>query len=323
MKKIFQLLFLLSLLISVFSCTKNRNDIIIDLGDVDNGGGNKDTTSTTKPKTLVLFNASVESLVSSKAMTALSSGRYAMIWAYNADLPLSSGLNNRVSYKSETAGVLTPVSNPMYLPDNTYNFYSVATNSTTNQNPNFDSQTGISSSTLSNGIDYLWWNSTRVAITSSTVNIPIIYSHCATQIVIKLYAGNGVQLNTQSAATITPSDNKASKMNLTTGVITPSTSLSSQSVKMGVSNFVSQYTMLPLTMSGNLTATFTVTINNETKPRVFSVKVPVPSGNLSPGKSYLYKAVVNANEITFNSVDVIDWIVVDEEGTPLYPTQIQ
>lgn len=325
MKKIYSAFFALLVVALVSSCTKNRNDIIIDLGGVENGGGNKDTTSTStnKPKALVLFNASVESLAQSKGVTALPADRYAMIWAYNAADPLSSGLINRVIYKSATAGVLTPVNNPMYLPNNTYNFYSVSTNSSSNQNPNFNGQTGISTSSLSNGIDYLWWSSANNAIAATTVNIPIVYTHCGTQIVIKLYAGNGVQLNSQSAATITPSNPQGSQMNLVTGVITPSTSVSSQVVNMGVSNFVSQYTMLPLSMSGNLTATFTVTINNETKARVFSVNIPVPSGKLAPGKSYLYKAIVNANEIIFSSVDVIDWIIVNEEGTPLYPTQIQ
>lgn len=326
-KKTTPILFILigMIVVSVLSsCTKNRNDIIIDLGDVNNGNGNSnDTTSSNKQKSLISFSASVESVTQSKSMTALPANRYSMIWAYNASKPMSDGIINRLLFKSEKPGTLSPVSGPMYLPNGNYNFYSVTTNSSINQNPNFNSDTGISASNLSNGIDYLWWGSSNVSIQKTTVNIPIIYSHSATQVVIKLIAGNGIVLNSQTAGTITPSNPASITMNLQTGIINPATSLDSKAIAMGVSNFVSQLTMLPLTMSGKLTTTFTVLINNETVPRVYSVNIPVPSGGLAPGKSYLYKAIVNANEITFSSVNVIDWIVVDEQGTPLYPTQIQ
>lgn len=306
------------------SCTKNRNDIVIDLGDINNGNENgKDTTSSNKPNNLISFSASVESVTQSKSMTALPANRYSMIWAYDANKPMANGIINRTLFKSEKPGTLSPVSNPMYLPNGNYNFYSVTTNSSINQNPNFNTDTGISTSNLSNGIDYLWWGNPNVSILTTTVNIPIIYSHCATQVVIKLVAGNGIVLNSQTAATITPSNPANLTMNLKTGVINPATSLDSKTAAMGVSNFVSQFTMLPLSMSGKITTTFTVLINNESTPRVYTVNIPVPSGGLAPGKSYLYKAIVNANEITFDSVNVIDWIIVDEQGTPLYPTQIQ
>lgn len=304
------------------SCTKNRNDIFIDLGDVNNGSGS-DTTTTDKSKSQISFSASVESIAQTKAISALAENRYAMIWAYASNKPSSSGLESRLLFKSDKPGTLTPIFEKMYLPNGNYNFYSIATNSSSNLNPNFNSDSGISSSPLSNGIDYLWWSSPNTSILKSTVNIPIVYSHSATQVVVKLIGGKGIYLTSQTAGTITPSNPANLTMNLQTGVITPATSVDSKGSAMGVSNFVSQYTMLPLLMTGSLTATFTVTINNETSQRVYTVNIPVPSGGLKAGKSYLYKAIVNANEITFNTVNVIDWIVVDEQGTPLYPTQIQ
>lgn len=302
------------------SCAKNRNDIYIDLGDVNNESG-KDSTAG-KPNSQISFSASIESIAQTKSISPLSSNRYAMIWAYASNRPMSAGPSSRLLFKTDKPGTLTPVFNPMYLPNGNYNFYSIATNSSSNQNPNFNSESGVSSSALLNGVDYLWWGSPNVSIAASSVNIPIVYSHSCTQVVIKLVAGKGIVLNSQSAATITPANPSGLTMDLLNGVITPGTILQPGGVAMGVSNFVSQYTMLPLAISGNMTATFTIMINNESVSRLYTVGIPVPSGGLKAGKSYLYKAIVNANEIIFNSVDVIDWIEVDEQGTPLYPTQV-
>lgn len=314
------------LLMFFCSCTKEYNDIIINIGNgsesgIPGGSGNGNTGNDSVTGTLnkVNFWANIESLKSTKTLSAFSEGRFATVYVYPAGGSMEqSPLFNNL-YTTNSPGTLTPVNSAIYLSDGSYNIYSVATNQTSNMDPVFDK--GESASVLQNGIDYLWWGTVGQTIETSPENLQIVFRHACAQVVVKLVAGNGVTINSTQSATIMPPLNTAS-MNLSTGIITPATSFSSTPLAMGVSNNICQATILPLNNVTSIAATFNLLINGETSTRNFEVKIPVPAEGFTYGNSYLYEAIVSSNTISFNQVSVINWVVVDETGTPLYPEEI-
>ena len=203
----------------------------------------------------------------------------------------------------------------MFLSNGTYNFYAVSDNFSTIP-PTFTS--GVSEP-LFNGIDYLWWSAIQQDVNSSQINIPIVYGHVATQVVVELTGGEGITINQLVSAMITPPVVGAT-MDLGTGVITPATAFG-KADKMGINGLTAQYIMLPIRHSAPMTLTLEISADNENSTRTYTTQIPLPDGELKAGNSYLFKAVINGNSVTLASVNVKDWTDVDETGKPLYPTQ--
>lgn len=304
------------------SCSKNINDIYISTDGngncPNNGGGTTGGGGTNANQAFIQFTAGVESQ-KTKGVYAFPKSRYASIMAFTAGTAPTVTPLAALPYIANSPGTLTSTSgSPMYLPNGSYDFYSIATNQTSNSNPNF---TGGVSAPLQNGIDYLYWNVKAQTVVPPQLSVPITYSHECTQVSVKLQSGNGISIDSLAAATITPGTPGAT-MSLATGVITPATTLSTTATSMGVSGMAAQYTMLPVNTTTQAKATFTIFINGEKTSRNYQVSFALPTGGWTAGNSYVYQATVNANEIIFNSVNVRDWIPVDETNTPLYPTQI-
>ena len=153
---------------------------------------------------------------------------------------------------------------------------------------------------------------------SSQINIPIVYLHAATQVVIEISEGESIRLNKLISATITPPEPGAS-MDLATGTIPPATTFDRPD-KMGINGFLAQYIMLPLETSEPMSLTLEIMANGESASRIYTVDIPVPDGALKAGNSYLFSAIIDGNTVTFSSVNVKNWTEVDETGNPLYPT---
>ena len=156
-------------------------------------------------------------------------------------------------------------------------------------------------------------------VNSSQINIPIVYGHVATQVVVELTGGEGITINQLVSAMITPPVVGAT-MDLGTGVITPATAFG-KADKMGINGLTAQYIMLPIRHSAPMTLTLEISADNENSTRTYTTQIPLPDGELKAGNSYLFKAVINGNSVTLASVNVKDWTDVDETGKPLYPTQ--
>lgn len=304
MKKI---LYLLGLVLLASACDDDDCNCNVNPNPGDTDG---------KGNYIVRFEAGVEKENLLKSASPLQQTDEVYIYAYNdtvknlRETPVASGL-----YEANTPGVLTGVNGyQMYLPNNTYDFYAVS-----NNNPTVPvTFVNGSSEPLKNGVDYLWGKS-QSQIASQATKCSFTLNHRATQVIINLTAGNGITINKLVSATITPSS-VGGIMNLETGAITPSTTLGS-AVNMGVANTNCQYTMLPLNYSSPIAVTFTVLINGETAARTYTSAIQAPSGQLSSGNSYLFKAIVNADEIDFAEVFVNAWNNVDETGNPIYPIQ--
>lgn len=298
----------------IFSSGCTKNIITLDIGDENkpSGGNNSDGTS------LITFNASVEDRnLLTRAISPMNQGIKSTLYAFEPSTqndikttPSAQGL-----YITSSPGVLTGVNGyKMYLENGIFDFYAVSDNFSTIP-PKFSAG---KSEPLFNGIDYLWWHNPNLDVASSQVNIPIVYLHAATQVVIEITEGDGIRLNNLVSAMITPPEIGAS-MDLATGVIPPATKLDIPD-KMGINGPLAQYIMLPLKISTPMSLTIEVMVNGENASRTYTVDVPVPDGELKAGNSYLFNAIIDGNAVTFSSVNVKNWTEVDETGNPLYPT---
>ena len=308
-----QIMVFICTIIFFSGCTKNIITLDIGEGNKPSEGNNPGGTS------LITFNASVEDRnLLTRAMSPMDQGIKSTLYAFEPSTqnnietttPSAQGL-----YITSSPGVLTGVNGyKMYLGNGVFDFYAVSDNFSTIP-PEF---LAGKSEPLFNGIDYLWWHGPRLDVVGSQVNIPIIYLHTATQVVIEMTEADGIRLDKLVSAMITPPETGAS-MDLATGVIPPATKLDVPD-KMGINGSLAQYIMLPLKISTPMSLTIEVMVNGENTPRIYTVDVPVPDGELKAGNSYLFNAIIGESAITFSSVNVKNWTEVDETGNPLHPT---
>ena len=105
-----------------------------------------------------------------------------------------------------------------------------------------------------------------------------------------------------------------------TGIITSEVSYD-KAADMGINDFTVQYIMLPVKSSSPMTLTLELMVNGESFSRTYTTPLTPPNNLLSAGNSYLFRAVINENSISFANVSVKEWTEVDESGNPLYPVQ--
>ena len=77
--------------------------------------------------------------------------------------------------------------------------------------------------------------------------------------------------------------------------------------------------MLPLKIDQPMKLVLKLHANGEPDVKTYEVDVPVPDGELAAGNSYRFRAVIDADNVSFPQVGVSDWVDVDETGNPLYP----
>lgn len=316
LSKRFTLVMFASSILFLSGCTKSI--VNIELGNAPNEGSSTEGGSSgSTQENLVNFSASVESSNITRALTPMQKGIANLLFAFKSpiatlDAPTKEGL-----YVTTSVGIMTGVRDyKMYLPNGVYTFYAVSNNTYSTPVQFTD---GISHP-LINGVDYLWANNKLQDVNSRQVNIPIIYLHSATQVVFEISNDPSLKLDKLVSATITPSK-PGGTMQLLNGDITPSTTYSPTPANMGINKFRTQYIMLPLETNDPMKLVLNVLVNGETTPRVYSVDVPVPNGNLKGGSSYVFSAILGENSVSFADVNIARWTDVDETGNPLYPSQ--
>lgn len=298
------------LMLVASGCAKNEIYIKVPGSDTDSGSGSSDAS-------LVTFHASVESTNLVRSLSPMRKNVETNVFAFNgtapdaAGTPVAQGL-----YLTSNPGVMIGQNGyRMQLVSGVYNFYAVSANITLRP-PKFSN--GVSEP-LFNGFDYLWWNALQQDVASEQTSIPVVFLHSATQVTFDVSAGTGVTIDQLALAHLKASVDGAS-MDLTTGTIPPATSFQTNISKMGIRGNYTQYTMLPVKTDDPLWVSFDIIINGESTARTFEVEVPLPDGELKAGNSYLFSAVIQANNtVEFPTVDVTNWVDVDETGKPLYP----
>lgn len=332
-KKKFKTYMLLCMIFSgIFFSSCSKDTITINIGSDPNeensssGNGSTNGGSTTGDSTklgTVYFNADILSMITKASTSPISTNRYVTIYAYNG-----GSLAKSKMYVSKSAGTLTPVEVPdLSLNVGNYLLYAPGVNTPNTQVPVFANGTYTQ---LANNMDYIWWTKS-VTVNASNQTVDMTLSHCCSQILIKLRA-SGDTISNMSSMTITPSNTSNSSWDLTTGVITPATSLGT-SAAMGISNvgdsiYYGQITMLPLTLStGNLTATFTVSLNGGAA-RTYQASLPVYQSStaatpaFTPGNCYIYDLLISQSGIIIGSVNVTNWVDVTVTNEPIIPSQI-
>lgn len=299
----------------------SKNNIYVDVIEPDaqnNNSSGSDNGNPNKDNTLITFSASVEGRNISRAMSPMSKGLQSWLAAYQSSATniINSAPVAEGDYTTSSPGILTGIQGyKMYLSNNIYDFYAVSCNSTAPA-PIF--RNGISAP-LSNGVDYLWWHALHQDVTSSQVSIPITYQHAATQVVIAIAGGENITLNKIISATITP-PKPGAFMDLSTGLISSETSYD-KATSMGINDFTLQYIMLPVKSSDPMTLTLEILVNGENTPRTYVSSITPPNSLLSAGNSYLFRAIINENVVSFANVSIKEWTEVDESGKPLFPIQ--
>ncbi|MGL5683705.1 MAG: fimbrillin family protein [Marinifilaceae bacterium] len=290
-------------------------------GSSDSGSSGGGSSATNK----VTFNASTESLVSTKGLSALAKDRNVIVYAYGEGRTVTQTPDAQVNYKTLTAGTLSPTSQDMYLTKGTYNFYSATINSSGAAAPTFTN--GVVSS-LNNGVDYLWWSLAGKVVNTSPELINITFEHCCAQIVLRIEGGTNLTVNSIATAKIYPPTTSGASWSLATGIIAPVSSAATTQMNMGINSNVAQLIVLPVSQSTagfGVDLSVNVTLNDgaTTQTNTYITSIAAPGGIFEAGHSYLFLGIIKGEEIEFGNAQVIDWIPVDETGNPLYPSQVQ
>lgn len=306
----------------IFTCAAlflggcSKNSVNMYSGDHPENDPTNSGNGSNSQTTLVTFHASVESRNMTRSLTPMRKGVVSQLYAYKAPATSLEEATAEGLYYTSTTGILSGVKDyKMYLPNGIYYFYAVSENVSALPPLFIDNE----SLPLENGVDYLWGSNKLQDVSSSQVSIPLFFTHMATQVVINIAAGEGLDLDKVVSATLTPSLS-GSKMNLLNGKIIPATEYDLPT-RMGINQFTMQLIMLPLETTKPMSLVLKVLADGETTPRTYTASIPVPNGQLVGGNSYLFSALINGNTVSFSDADVIGWTDVDETGNPLYPIQ--
>ena len=266
MKKFVILAFSLLLLAG---CSKNEI-IIYESSPGTNDPGNGQTSQ--KEDILITFSASLESRKVTRSMSPMPKGLVSQIYAFettdkNFNDPFAEGL-----YSTVSAGTLTGMKGyKMYLSNGSYNMYAFSENSSTYP----PSLTDGISAPLKNGVDYLWWENLDQDITASQIHMPIVFQHIATQVVVDLSAGEGLQLDSLVSATILPPTPGAS-LDIETGIIEATDTYDTTPLNMGKNGFLAQAIVLPTRATTPMSMTLKILADGETTPRTYTGSIPIP-----------------------------------------------
>ncbi len=323
-----RILVLSTLVLTLLSCQKGV--VLIngwDNDDINESGSNNQTD---KDKVQMNFNATLfNQFTRSLADTtsAIDTERLATIYAYTVGK--NSTLFAAVNYKSESVGALSPVTSPMYLAPNTYSLYAVGVNDANAVVPTFTN--GIANN-LQNGMDYIWDGIWNVDPIGTQDTITITFKHCCTQMLVDLVVQDDITINSVTSVTISPPDTTSVEWSLfDSGAISPATSINTHNadrVYMGFKKtafgFRSAYVMLPITVAEktDILCEFVLTIDNESSNRTYQLEIPVYENAMKAGVAYLYNVTLQRDTLLFDGVDMTDWNVIDVNGNPIIPIQV-
>ena len=86
--------------------------------------------------------------------------------------------------------------------------------------------------------------------------------------------------------------------------------------------FRSAGVILPVQDTANCYCEFTLNIDNESIARTYEVEFPIYQYNMQSGYAYLYNLTLKRDTVVFNSVGLDEWHIIDVNGTPVVPVQV-
>lgn len=256
-----------------------------------------------KGEFLVYFYPRMESnFVITKSLSPFPKNCKAQIFAFS-----SGGNEQSVAspvYRSLSAGTLSPTQSPMMLVSGEYNFYTVSTRNDSLP-PTFSDNVATS---LRNGLDYLWCGITDQTINSNGTTLPITFTHSATQLVVGIRNEDETTPMTAlvSARCQVPQTDGSVTWSITTGVITPTVSISDSLDSMKCSGFTASHIVIPIA-AGVDSLIFEAVVSQSGLQSLCTVGIPVPSGGLQGGHSYEYEMIFKEGVLKPALVRVLPW----------------
>ena len=104
---------------------------------------------------------------------------------------------------------------------------------------------------------------------------PLFFQHIATQVVVDLSAGEGLQLDSLVSAIILPPTPGAS-LDIETGIIEATDTYDTTPLNMGKNGFLAQAIVLPTRATTPMSMTLKILADGETTPRTYTGSIPIP-----------------------------------------------
>ena len=270
----------------------------------------------------ILFTATVSDISTRSGISALVKDRFVVVYSFDGNKQYVQ-TNNYYTYQP---GILSAINNDaLIVPNGIYNFYMFSIGNKSEYPPSFSNTVFLEN--LSNGYDYLSYSLQSISIKTST-NIPILFSHCCSQVVIDFESskdtdGNEiVSIDSVRNITITPPNTAGVGWDMYTGQISYSNSINNiDLIDMPVNKLTCQQVLLPLNTKDSLTVKFELFVDNSTAGKYYTAKLPLVDDKLAAGSSYNYVISISDTDYPFTYlVNIYNWRIVDETGKPLVPT---
>ena len=281
---------------------------------------NLSVDDTSKNKVRVNFNTIIEQNFTRAGYENIGKNKYINVYDYDTD----NNLVTIVNYISTDEGTLSPLTEAMYLPPGTYNFFAVGTNDFLRKIPSFTN--GICSD-IDYTVDYIWSDTCNVTLKDLVNNYNLKFDHSVTQVALEIVISEEIDLVTFEEMFLTPSSRDTITWNLFNGDMGPSHSVNDTlfqplTSQLNDTTFYGTFTMpaLHLKESSTLKASFKIImiIDENQYSRAYQTELPIMNDSLKVGYSYHYSLLIRADTILFNSVNIDNWIPV-VDNVPIAP----
>lgn len=234
-----------------------------------------------------------------KANSVFASGNTAIIYAYASGGIAANIGGTPLNATALGSGLLSPAST-IFLPKGSYDFYSVSANNSLVQNISF---TGGVSGDLANGVDYLWAGNKNITVNNGA-NVTFAYKHIACQLQIRIVANLRVSGLVVNSVKFTYPITSGVKMNLSTGSISSSGSVSALNNVSGRGN-TRNFICLPCTVSTQVEININATIDGQ--PVTNKTYRATVNQVLVAGNSYDIALNMNADNVFSTTCSIVAW----------------
>lgn len=234
-----------------------------------------------------------------KASSMFASGNTSIIYAFASGGVAANIGGTPLEATSLGSGLLSP-SSSIFLSKGRYDFYSVSANNSWAPNISF---TGGVSGDLANGIDYLWAGNKNIEVDNGA-NVAFSYKHIACQLQIRIVANPRVSGLVVNSVKFTYPITSGVKMNLSTGSISSSGSVTALSNVAGSGN-TRNFICLPCTVSSQVEININATIDGQ--PVTNKTYRATVNQALVGGNSYDIALNMNTDNVFSTTCSIIAW----------------
>ena len=234
-----------------------------------------------------------------KSNSVFASGNNAIIYAFASGEIVANIGGTPLNATASGSGLLSPTST-IFLPKGNYDFYSVSANNTSVPNISF---TGGVSGDLANGVDYLWAGNKNTNVNNGA-SVNFAYKHIACQMQIRIVANPRVSGLVVNSVKFSYPITSGAKMNLSTGSISSSGSVTALSNVAGIGN-TRNFICLPCTVSSLVEININATIDGQ--PVTNKTYRATVNQALVGGNSYDITLNMNADNIFSTTCSIIAW----------------